>query len=230
MLILTVQNERRGPWLPGYIQKCANPTTIQESKAKAMLGEGCMPLDDQQRASILQAVINNDSKKIPITAVSSKSSYAGIRVINKQDYIPPPNTPAPPSDRPNAGLENLLSRGFKNSLHALDEDALFRGVSQDKRTSLYCSNISFENISPAFVGYLRDDETIKSSHIHPSVNRLIGDYPGINTSFLYIAGNPAFGEMHVEDSNLASFNLVITNSSGFSQDIPSKFWIIVLDS
>ncbi|KAJ8686234.1 hypothetical protein QAD02_022028 [Eretmocerus hayati] len=153
-----------------------------------------------------------------------------IQVINKQEYIPASSSNPPQSGNPNAGLSELLTHGFDSSVHSLDESALMRLIASRPSPYLYCYNLGSDHLPADFEGYLEKDPVIRRSSVDPSVNRLINTCPGINTSFLYIAGTLAFGEMNLEDPHLGSFNLVLTHLNNYQSSWPAKLWIIAVDN
>ncbi|KAJ8685432.1 hypothetical protein QAD02_021226 [Eretmocerus hayati] len=155
--------------------------------------------------------------------------FSGLRVVDKQPYNPPRSALKRPPDAPNLHLVELLVKGYSPYIHSLSEDDLIHAATATEGTYLYCYNISIDHLAPDFTGYLYEDVVIRASNVDPSKNRLIAECPGINKPFIYISSQLAFGEMHIEDAHLGSFNVVLMNLPPLSQDLGSKFWIFVTD-
>ncbi|KAJ8671604.1 hypothetical protein QAD02_002863 [Eretmocerus hayati] len=228
--IIYIESDVASVWLPEFTRRVEELSNLSDRMALAMVGRKCVPLTILERTALLDRIIFNNPVKIPITDISLHESYADIQVINKQKYIPPPRSNPPTSGNPNSGLSELLTNGFDSSVHSLDESALIRLILSRPGPYLYCYNLGSDHSPADFEGYLEKDPVKRRSNVDPAVNRLIDTCPGINTSFLYIAGTLAFGEMHLEDSHLGSFNLVLTHLNNYQSSWPAKLWIIVVDN
>ncbi|KAJ8687941.1 hypothetical protein QAD02_023736 [Eretmocerus hayati] len=209
---------------------CAALKTPALQACKVAFTKQALIFPDAEREAILDAVIRRNPVPIPITVVSSRPSYAGIRVINKEAYHPPAGIPAPPDGFPNHRLIETLTQGYDPASPVPTQQEIISAIEKRSAKFSYCVNVPFDHLSPAFEGFLEKDPVIQSSPVDPSMNRLVGVMPGINTSFLYIASPLAHGEMHVEDSHLESYNVVIAPLLRQPQNIPLKWWLFVLDS
>lgn len=67
---------------------------------------------------------------------------------------------------------------------------------------------------------------MKRNNLSTAVNSEIDDMDGINKTSFYLGTRGSFTEMHVEDGNAASINVVHFNVSE-DQSQPAKVWLIV---
>ncbi|CAJ2002079.1 JmjC domain-containing protein (JMJD) [Cotesia congregata filamentous virus 1] len=67
----------------------------------------------------------------------------------------------------------------------------------------------------------------ENSLISEKLNPAVATMPGINTSMFYISMTGSFGEMHIEDSDLASINIVRDSFMVPNKNQVAKLWLIV---
>lgn len=92
-----------------------------------------------------------------------------------------------------------------------------------KHKATYYNGLIFKNMP----SLLEEPVHNCASNIDPAHNRDVGVMPGINTSMYYLACAGSYSEMHVEDSNLESLNVVCFNLDRKKPNAISKIWIII---
>lgn len=65
------------------------------------------------------------------------------------------------------------------------------------------------------------------SNIHPDINPDVGPMEGLNSSMYYVACRGSYSEVHVEDANLESFNIVHFVFDAETPNAIAKIWIII---
>ncbi|KAJ8669416.1 hypothetical protein QAD02_000675 [Eretmocerus hayati] len=209
---------------------CAQLDSPELRASKVIFIRGVLEFTEPEFAAILDKIIYKNPEPIPITVITSAPSHAGVRVINKQPYVPTPDAPTSPDGFPNHHLVDLLTQGYNPASPLPSIEDIFDILSARRARSLYCYNISLDHLSSDFEGYLNNDPIIRTSQVDPSQNRLVGIMPGINRSFFYFASQYASGEMHIEDSLLKSLNLLYGGLANQPRGVPMKLWIFVFDS
>ncbi|KAJ8670059.1 hypothetical protein QAD02_001318 [Eretmocerus hayati] len=154
---------------------CAALKTPALQACRVAFTRQALIFSDAEREAILDAVIRRNPVPIPITVVSSRPSYAGIRVINKEAYHPPAGIPAPPDGFPNHRLIETLTQGYDPASPVPTQQEIISAIEKRSAKFLYCVNVPFDHLSPAFEGFLEKDPVIQSSHVDPSMNRLVGE-------------------------------------------------------
>ncbi|KAJ8677938.1 hypothetical protein QAD02_013725 [Eretmocerus hayati] len=171
--------------------------------------------------------------KLQCTSLGKLSLYyflLGVRVIDRRPYVFPARH-RPPANNPNRRHLELLTQNYNHTRPTPQLDEIMRAVTALPGEYLYCYNVSFDNLSPHFEGFLNQNHTIRTrSNLDLSQNRLVDIMPGINRSFLYIASQYAHGEMHMEDSHDESGNVACVPLVYQRPEIPAELWIFVFDS
>ncbi|KAJ8668909.1 hypothetical protein QAD02_000168 [Eretmocerus hayati] len=148
-----------------FTTTCRDLAKETHRKAKVIFGRDIVRLTEAQRVVCLKTVVRTNPS--PITVVSSQPSHAGLRVINKEPYKPPPQTVPPPRKTPNLNLIELLIEGYDPNFHCIREEDLADAVTRGPGTYLYCYNVSYDHLGSKFEGYLYKDNIIRASNVDP---------------------------------------------------------------
>ncbi|KAJ8674138.1 hypothetical protein QAD02_005400 [Eretmocerus hayati] len=211
------------------IKMCAEPPDTSACEAGVILAKNVILDKIRKRKTFLRTTVKRNPKRINITKIQCSQDLGdGIYGISK--------TRVPQSKKsekwPNRELVDLLIDGYDPAVHTLSPEDIIHARTAQPGEYLYCFNVDLSHLAnsiPSFIGYLDGSTMIRMSAVDPSRNGNVKNAPGINSSFFYISQAGAFGEVHVEDSNLGSFNLVYMNLPPIPRKVASKFWLVIKD-
>ncbi|KAJ8670922.1 hypothetical protein QAD02_002181 [Eretmocerus hayati] len=216
-------NELSGLGLSAAVHKILNPRIddYRGNHCLAAVARSVLKIEDKEKKNILDHAVTKNPNRICCYRLSCHKSRRGTFIVEKDgdlnsDDIKIPN---------NGELLNVLCVGHDSGLNEKNPEEMVNSI-PTSRPSYYAYNVDLRKY---YTGYLEKDELISKSHISVKMHSGVLDLPGINYSYFYISGVGAFGEIHVEDADLASFNLVYFNLPEGTQNRPSKLWLIVRD-
>ncbi|KAJ8666586.1 hypothetical protein QAD02_008248 [Eretmocerus hayati] len=216
-------NELSGLGLSAAVHKILNPNIddYRGNHCLAAVARNVLKIEDKEKNNILDHAVTKNPSRICCYRLSCHKSRRGTFNVEKDDDLNSDDRKIPN----NGELLNVLCVGHDLGFNEKNLESIVNSIPTSE-PSYYAYNVDFRKY---YTGYLEKDELISQGHISVKMHSGVLDLPGINYSYFYISGVGAFGEIHVEDADLASFNLVYFNLPEGTQNGPSKSWLIVRD-
>lgn len=205
--------------------------------ARCVIGRNLLQVSNDHIENVCSTIIQKKSSELHRTEMSLENNFygAGLTRINREKFESTFSQPADNCLRKRRTKKNSARVISRMCLHQQLLHSAVEWTNADERSwdeeimthnqAIYYNGMLLSEIT----NYLEAPVRKCLSQIHPKLNRDVDRMPGINTSMFYLGCTGSYSEMHIEDANLDSINVVHFNLDPERSAKTSKIWIIVPD-